>query len=150
MEMVDELYKAFVDSTYNVFNLMFNISDISVHSTENFTCDDEIDIVVGIVGELQGEVTYRFPVATSLSMVNIMSGMEFEDVDIFVTSAISEVANIISGNVVTALSDHTKKYDILPPVQGKPDDSKEYEIESSCCVSTSIGGICLKIGLNSA
>lgn len=153
MAMVDDIYKAFVDAINNVFKLVLNISDISVHSSEEFTCDDEIDIAVGIVGELQGEVLYRFPVATSLSMVNIMSGMEFEDVDIFVTSAISEIANIISGNVLTSLSDDMQKYDILdilPPVQGRPDDSKAYEIESSCRVSTSIGEVFLKIGLNPA
>ena len=79
--MVDKLYKAFVDATYNVFNLMLNISEISLYSVEDFKCDEGIDILVGIVGELQGEVIYRFPVTTSLSMVNIMSGMEFDDVD---------------------------------------------------------------------
>jgi hypothetical protein len=38
--MVDKLYKAFVDATYNVFNLMLNISEISLHSVEDFKCDD--------------------------------------------------------------------------------------------------------------
>ncbi len=148
--MVDKLYKAFVDATYNVFNLMFNISDISDHPIDEFACDNELDISVGIVGELQGEVIYRFPVVTSLNMVNIMSGMEFEDVDIFVTSAISEIANIISGNVITALSDNVFRYDILPPVLGKPSDAKEYEIEENCCICTSLGEICLDVRLNRA
>lgn len=148
--MVDKLYKAFVDATYNVFNLMLNISEITDYPIEEFTCDDEVDIVVGIVGELQGEVIYQFPLTTSLSMVKIMSGMEFDEVDMFVTSAISEIANIISGNVITTLSDNELKYDILPPVQGMPEDDKEYEIESSCCICTSIGEICLKIRLNQA
>ena len=128
----------------NVFKLVLNISDISVHSLRIYMMTR---LTVGIVGELQGEVLYRFPVTTSLSMVNIMSGMEFEDVDIFVTSAISEIANIISGNVLTSLSDDMQKYDILdilPPVQSRPDDSKAYEIESSCRVSTSIGKFFLK------
>jgi chemotaxis protein CheX len=148
--MVDKIYKAFVDATYNVFNLMLNISDISNHPIEEFTCDKEVDIIVGVVGELQGEVIYRFPVITSLNMVNIMSGMEFDDVDIFVTSAISEIANIISGNVITALSDNELRYDILPPVQGEPNNDKEYEIIESCCISTPIGEVCLDIRLNRA
>jgi chemotaxis protein CheX len=148
--MVDNLYKVFVEATYNVFNMMLNISEISDHPIEEFICEDEVDIVVGIVGDLHGEVVYRFPVITSLSMVSIMSGMEFDDVDIFVTSAISEIANIISGNVITALSGSELKYDILPPVPGKPDNDKEYEIKSNCCISTSIGEICLNIRLNRA
>lgn len=148
--MENKLYKAFVDATYNVFNLMLNISEISDHPIEDFSTENEIAISVGIVGELQGEVIYSFPVDTSLSMVKIMSGMEFDDVDIFVTSAISEIANIISGNVITALSGSELKHDILPPVQDVPNVDKEYEIESSCYISTSIGGVSLKVRLNRA
>lgn len=148
--MVDKFYKAFFDATYNVFNLMLNISDISDHPIEEFTCDNEVDIIVGIVGELQGEVIYRFPVTTSLNMVSIMSGMEFDEVDIFVTSAVSEITNIISGNVITSLSDDELRYDILPPVQGMPNEDKEYEIQESGCISSSIGEICIDIRLSRA
>lgn len=147
--MVDKLYKAFVDATYNVFHMMLNISDITEHPVDQYACDKEVDIAVGIVGDLQGKVIYRFPVVTSLKMVNIMSGMEFDDVDIFVTSAISEIANIISGNVITAISDSEQKYDILPPAQDMPDD-KEYEIKESYCIRSSIGELCLDIRLNKA
>ena len=114
--MKDKLYEAFIDATNNVFQLMLNALEISAHPTEDFKCDDEVDIAISIIGDLHGEVIYRFPVPTSLNMVNIMSGMQFEKVDAFVTSAISEVANIISGNVLTALSDSDMKCDILPPV----------------------------------
>lgn len=146
--MKDKIYQAFVDATNNVFKLMLNISEISAHPTEDFKCKDEIDISIGIVGDLNGEVIYRFPVETSLNMVNIMSGMQFEEVDAFVTSAISEVANIISGNVLTAISANNLKCDILPPVQCKLDKDKEYEMEASCCIITTIGEICLEIRLN--
>jgi len=148
--MVDKLYQAFVDATQNVFNLMLNISEISHRPMEDFQCDDEVDIAIGIVGDLQGEVIYRFPVSTSLNMVNIMSGMQFETADAFVTSAISEIANIISGNVLTALSNNDLRCDILPPAQHQPDNDKKYEMETSCCIDTSIGEICLEIRLNRA
>jgi len=46
---------------------MLNISEISDCPAENFKCSDEIDIAIGIVGDLQGEVIYRFPVSTSLT-----------------------------------------------------------------------------------
>ncbi len=148
--MNDKLYSAFIDATHNVFNLMLNISEISAHPTENFKCDDEVDIAISVVGDLQGEVVYRFPVSTSLNMVNLMSGMQFEEVDAFVTSAISEIGNIISGNVLTALSNSDVKCDILPPVQCKLDEDKEYEMKTSCCINSSIGEICLEIRLNQA
>jgi len=149
--MMDNIYSVFVDATQRVFSLMLNISEISDHPIKLFRCDDEIDIAIDIVGDLNGKVIYRFPVSTSLNMVNIMSGMEFEEVDAFVTSAISEIANIISGNVLTALSNNDIKCDILPPEQRGADEQKqEYEIETSSCISTAIGDICLEIGLNPA
>ena len=146
-KMEDKLYKAFVNATRDVFNLMFNISEDTDHPADNFNCDNEIDISVGIVGDLHGEVIYRFPVSTSINMVNIMSGMQFEMVDAFVTSAISEIANIISGNVFNALSYNNIKCNILPPVLYTYTD-KEYKNGASCCICTAIGEICLEIRLN--
>jgi chemotaxis protein CheX len=148
--MKDKLYRAFVDATHNVFQLMLNISEISDHPAEDFKYDDEVDIAISIVGDLQGKVIYRFPVSTSLKMVNIMSGMQFEAVDVFVTSALSEIANIISGNVLTALSNNDMKCDILPPVQCRFDEDKEYEMKTSCRICTTIGEICLEIRMNRA
>ncbi|MGF7145504.1 chemotaxis protein CheX [Anaerotaenia torta] len=146
--MIDNLYKAFVDATHNVFNLMLDLSDITEHPAEDFRCDEEMEIAIGVFGDLYGEVIYRFPASTSLSMINIMSGMQVEVVDAFVASAISEIANIISGNVLTALSASDMKCDILPPVQHKSDENEEYELQTSCCISTTVGEVCLEIRLN--
>jgi len=150
--MINNLYKTFVDATRNVFNLMLHLSEISDHPGEDFKCDEEVDIAVSIVGDLEGEIIYRFPVSTSLNMVNIMSGMQFEAVDEFVTSAISEIANIISGNVLTELSASDLKCDRLPPVQRRPEEDpnkdKEYELKTICHINTSIGEIGLEIRLN--
>ena len=150
--MINNLYKTFVDATRNVFNLMLHLSEVSDHPGEDCKCDDEVDIAVSIVGDLEGEVIYRFPVPTSLNMVNIMSGMQFQAVDVFVTSAISEIANIISGNVLTVLEESNIKCDISPPVLYKPDEdreeNREYELQTSCCIGTTIGEIYLDIRLN--
>lgn len=148
--MKDNLYNTFVNATYNVFNLMLDLSDLTDRPAETFLCEDELDISIGIFGDLNGEVTYRFPFTTSLSMVNIMIGMQVEAVDDFVTSAISEIANIISGNVLTMLAGSNLKCDILPPVQSRPDESRLYDLRTNCCISTSVGEVCLDIRLNQA
>ncbi len=70
--------------------------------------------------------------------------------DEFVTSAISEIANIISGNVLTMLAESDLKCDILPPVLRRPDDSGAYSLRSDCRISTSAGDVCLEIRLNPA
>ncbi|HHY82967.1 MAG TPA: chemotaxis protein CheX [Clostridiales bacterium] len=148
--MKDILYKAFFDATQNAFKLMLNILEVSDHPAGDFKCDDEVDIAIGVTGDLQGKVIYRYPVSTSLNIVNIMSGMQFDAVDAFVTSAVSEIANIISGNVLTALSENDMNCDILPPEQCKLDDDKKYDINTSCHIRTAIGEICLEIRLNRA
>ncbi|NLU35749.1 MAG: chemotaxis protein CheX [Clostridiales bacterium] len=146
--MVDNLYRAFVNATRDVFNLMLNISEIKDHPADGFKIENGVDISIGIVGDLNGEVVYRFPASTSINMVKIMSGMQFDEIDAFVASAVSEIANIISGNVLTALSGENLNYNLLPPVQSNSDD-KEYENGKSCCIDTSIGEMCLEIKLNS-
>lgn len=148
--MTDNLYTPFLEATRNVFQLMLDLSDIAESSAEAFECGDEVDVSIGVTGDLVGEVIYRFPRETSLYMVKIMSGMEIESIDDFVTSAISEIANIISGNVLTMLAAEDMKCDILPPVLKKPDDSREYAIRTACCISTSAGNVCLDIRLNHA
>lgn len=148
--MTVSLYEPFLEATRNVFQLMLDISEISDQPAEDFICDDELDISIGVVGDLVGEVFYRFPHATSLGMVNIMSGMEMNSVDDFVTSAISEIANIISGNVLTMLAGNDLNCDILPPVLRQPDDSLVYTLRTACCISTSIGNVLLDIRLNKA
>lgn len=144
------LYTPFLDATRGVFEMMLDLSDFSDNPVESSDGADTLDIAIGILGDLQGEVTYRFPRKTSLSMVNIMSGMEIDHVDDFVTSAIAEIANIISGNVLTTLSGSDLKCDILPPEIRHPDNSKAYQMRTACCITTSVGDVYLDIRLNPA
>ncbi len=53
----------------------------------------------------------------ALAMVHIMSGMEVQKLDAFVTSALAEVANIISGNAATYFSQDNLTCNIAPPPQ---------------------------------
>ena len=148
--MVANLYEPFLSATRSVFQLMLDLSDVADRPAEAFVCDDALCIAIGITGDLTGEVIYRFPRVTSLRMVAIMSGMEMDSVDDFVTSAVAEIANIISGNVLTLLSKDDLKCDILPPRLLKPDDSANFALQSASCITTSIGDVCLDIRLDPA
>lgn len=148
--MDTNLYDPFLQATRSVFQLMLDLSDITDFPPERFACEDELDVSIGITGDLQGEVIYRFPNTTSLNMVKIMSGMDIDTMDDFVTSAVSEIANIISGNVLTALAGNDLACDLLPPVLHTADDGKEYALRTACCISTSAGDVCLDIRLNPA
>ncbi len=116
--MNNALYPPFSKATCEVFKLMLDL-DASAglpHAGEGAAeSADDVRVSVEVSGDLTGEVYYRFPRATTLKMVNIMSGMEFDQVDEFVTSALGEIANIISGNALTALSEQHVTCDIHPP-----------------------------------
>ncbi len=146
--MNTDLYTPFLEATRNVFQLMLDLSDIEARPAESFLRAGALNISIGVVGDLTGEVVYHFPPQTSVNMVNIMSGMELDAVDDFVTSAVSEIANIISGNVLSMLAEKDLQCDILPPAAGKTDESKSYCLQTACCLSTSAGDVCLDIRLN--
>lgn len=148
--MTMNLYAPFLDATRNVFELMLDLSDVESHPSDGVAPDEALSISIGVIGDLVGEVVYHFPRETSLNMVGIMSGMELDAVDEFVTSAISEIANIISGNVLTLLSGSDLKCDILPPVPALACDEGTYRLRTACCLTTAAGDLCLDIRLNPA
>ncbi|NMA94525.1 MAG: chemotaxis protein CheX, partial [Clostridiales bacterium] len=47
--------------------------------------------------------------------VKIMAGMEMDELDVFASSALGEVANIIGGNAMTKLTEYKYSCDITPP-----------------------------------
>ena len=150
--MNNVLYNPFFNATRDVFELMLALNDISDKPyAVNDGVHDQMDIVIaiGITGDLDGKVVYHFPKETSLKMVSIMSGMEVEAVDEFVTSAISEIANIISGNVMTLLEGANVRCDILPPTLRDPGAS-DMLTDAALCFFTRVGGMCLDIRLNPA
>lgn len=111
-----EYVNPFYMATIEVFKLMLDL-DIQrgLPGQQQLAQDKRVNIVIEIVGDLKGAIYYHFPEEMILEMVRIMSGMEFNEVDGFVTSALGEVSNIISGNAVTKLFANNYKCDILPP-----------------------------------
>lgn len=78
---------------------------------------DEISITVGIVGDISGKVIYNLSEHTACSIASkMMFGMPVEHLDELSQSAVSELANMISGNVATIFSEKGKFVDITPPI----------------------------------
>lgn len=152
--MNNPLYAPFFNATRDVFKLMLDLSNISdkpLLDKDVSAQDSKINIEIGIIGDLQGKVIYHFPKQTSLEMVKIMSGMEFSEIDDFVTSALGEIANIISGNVMSTLSVQKISCDILSPhILNETGDTTgiNYEFESGMQICTDIGSVDLNIILN--
>ncbi len=116
--MSNAFYPPISKATCEVFKLMLDLdASAGIHHAllPQDGLGDAVQVAVEVTGDMAGNIYYRFPRETTLKMVNIMSGMEFDQVDDFVTSTLGEIANIISGNAMTALSEQNVSCDILPP-----------------------------------
>ncbi len=115
--MKAEHINSFYQATQEVFQLMLDL-DVSrgdLRIIEDLVSNREANVLLGITGDLQGSILFSFDDDTVLKMVHIMSGIEMKEIDNFVSSALGEVANIISGSAATNLTSHNYICDITPP-----------------------------------
>lgn len=112
-----EYLNPIISATNQVFQTMLQLTpergEISV--TEGKLSDKEVNVIIGITGDIKGSIIYSFPKKMTLDMVAVMSGMEMPDLDKFVISAVGEIANIISGKAAIGLSEENFQCDIAPP-----------------------------------
>ena len=99
MELQDELHVAGTDLVSN-----------------QFTTDD-VTAIIGVSGSLEGNVLYGFSGGTAVAVVSRMMGEEVTTVsDEIGLLALGEIANMITGNAATRLSQIGYPCDISPPV----------------------------------
>lgn len=112
VEYVNPVFQAVTE----VFKAMLDI-EVSRGATDAIATDkQEVDIQINIKGDVAGSILFQFPQDTTLNIVQIMSGgMEMKELDGFVTSAMGEMSNIISGNAASYLSKLNYHCDITPP-----------------------------------
>ena len=115
--MKAEYLNPFITATSSVFQTMLNLEPVKkdLRLEGELITGNDANVVLGVTGELEGTVIFGFPKKMTLDMVKEMSGMEMEEINSFVSSALGEVANIISGNAMTILHDDDIKCDIVPP-----------------------------------
>lgn len=105
----------FYNATRDVFKSMLDLDITRMQENEVPRQEESVRVEIALTGDLSGSVVYRFPKSTTLHIVKILSGMEAEKVDDFATSMLGEMANIISGNAVSCLSEKDCRCDIKPP-----------------------------------
>lgn len=82
--------------------------------SSSFT-SDSIVIMIGVTGEMQGQVMLAFKKSVALAIASKMMFMEVTQLDELSTSAICELANMIMGNASTVFSTKNIGIDITPP-----------------------------------
>lgn len=115
--MKAEYVNSFYGATQDVFKLMLDleVNRGELRVTEGLAAGKDANIIIGVTGDLRGTILFGFGKDMTLDMVKIMAGMEMEEIDVFVSSALGEVANIIGGNAITNLTSYGYKCDITPP-----------------------------------
>jgi chemotaxis protein CheX len=115
MALDNGIMTSFACAAQEVMKFMLDADEVDGVGKESEAIEDGVNVTIGLTGDVAGETSFYFPRSTALSIVRIMSGMEFDDIDDFVTSAVGELSNIISGNAATALAGQRIACDILPP-----------------------------------
>ena len=77
--------------------------------------DDTIVIMIGVTGEMKGQVMLSFEHSAALDIAGKMMMMKVDKLDEFSTSAICELVNMIMGNASTVFSVEGIGIDITPP-----------------------------------
>ncbi len=149
VELINPFFKSFVN-TLNQFGLS-NVKKGAVKKRERLESDYQVNVLVGIVGDIKGNVTYNFSLETAKNIAKtMMMGMEVEELDEMAKSAISEMANMITGGASAIFETMEKETDISPPTLIIGNNIKAWisQVESiSVEFNTDIGNIELSIGL---
>ncbi len=109
---------SFVQAVHTVIKSML---DPNVETGKPFFNDDplrkyEIVVLVGVLGDLQGQVICGMSIETAKKVIERMLGMETTEIDDLGKSALCELKNIIVGTASTNLSEVGYKCNITPPL----------------------------------
>lgn len=108
----------FLDGLINILE-QFGMTDIKrsgLYKKDYMAVDKDVTAIIGIVGELRGNVAYSMSQDTAKQIVSaMMMGMPVEDMNEIARSAVGELSNMVTGNASTLLSGNDINVDITPP-----------------------------------
>ena len=109
-------------------------------------------IIVGVTGELHGHVLLAMTERQACGIASKMAMMDIQQMDDFASSAVSELGNMIMGNVATVFSSTGIGIDITPPTLSNGNVSFATKGGKSLCVPLTFegGGLDLYLALQQA
>ena len=93
----------------------------------------EVAVILGIVGQVRGQVVYAMELTTAKELASqMMGGFPVEEFDEMSKSAISELGNMITGNASPMLESQGIKCNISPPtlITGKDVEITSVKIQT--------------------
>ena len=114
----------------------------------SFSADDWV-IIVGVTGEMRGQVLIAMSEKNACAIASKMCMTEITVIDDFASSALSELGNMIMGNASTVFSSSGIGIDITPPTLSHGEVSFTSSYTKSLCVPMVFdgGGIDLFLAL---
>ncbi len=108
----------FLESIKSIME-QFGIADIKrgkLAKRDIMHVSTDITAVIGVVGQLRGNIAYSMSTDTAKRIVSaMMMGMPVDQLDEMGRSAIGEFANMVTGNASILLSSNGLEVDITPP-----------------------------------
>lgn len=116
---------------------------------EKYIESPDIIVIVGIIGEIKGNIVYGLSYDAGKKLASeMMMGMDIAEFDEVAESAISELTNMVTGSFATLLSHENISIDISTPSLIKG----EFKVNSSTSkiqsLETSIGESILDINIS--
>ena len=113
-----EFIEPFIRATFTVLSQVVDASpergQLSLRDGNTFT-SQELSTLLGVSGHVEGVALYGMSQVTALKIASKMLGQELKEIDEMASSALSELANIITGNAATYLETSGIQCDITPP-----------------------------------
>ena len=91
-------------------------------------------IIIGVTGEMRGQVLIAMTEENTCAIASKMCMMEVKTIDDFASSAISELGNMIMGNAATVFSSNGIGIDITPPTLSHGEVSFTTSYAKTLCV----------------
>ena len=112
-----EYISPFVVGASSVIQSLLNIEPKggTLGSRPKVFTSQQVNVVCGIVGTVEGQVIYGMSVVTADKIASLMVGSPIVTFDALAASAIAELGNMISGSSLMQLAAAGYECDITPP-----------------------------------
>lgn len=112
-------FNAFIDGVKGVLS-DFGVTDVHRGQTKKrdmMKTDMDVTVVIGIAGEVNGNIAFCFTTNTAFKIYSLMTGREITGkyLDEMAMSAIGEFANMIAGRAIVYLANKEKNFLPTPP-----------------------------------
>lgn len=117
MSVKVEYINPFIEASMSIFKTVANIElgMGKLFLKQDPYSTDSMLIMIGVTGELRGQVTIAMENDVACSVASQMMGMEVVELDEIAQSALMELSNMVLGTASTILAQRGLNVDITPP-----------------------------------